>query len=825
MLTLGSSLELNAVLELNPVLALNGPTHQPGDRIVVSEATSPVVGPIGGVTRVGALKVEIETGAKVSGGAAPRLDIWSGTATDTIGVRTGAGSSVFNAGTIQAGSTVLPSGPAPGPDGIRPLADYSAMFDQPALDLGQPPLDAAASREAALARAIAAEETVGGAATAARDQLTVLQQRSDAAAAARPEPWIDPREVDLTGPSDPDNSWGGSGGSMTLIDSNVVGMIGIGSTDRTIAVDATDDSLIVNAGRISSDGDGIVAGSNNRILNVGTLVTGRDGINAQDGNTVVNSGAIAASGDGVYARDGNTIANTGRIDAGDRGIATGNDSLVVNSGSISANDTGIAGGDRTAVTNAGTVRSDGAGIALGGDGAVLNTGTIDADRAAISTEGSGVIDNRGSLSSGGLNAISGGPGSVVINAGAVIGGIDLSQDGVVVNDGGVTGRIGADIAVNAGEIGGTYSDTGTVLNSGTSTGSLDGAQVLNIGAVTSSEGGLNGAALVNEGRVDAGYWGIQIDGGGLARNTGNVSGGASGVLAFDSVGVGFVNSGRVTAGNASGGRAIDLSGSSGDNSVALLSGSELGGTVVGGTGQDTLILDGSGAEDADISGIERVAMIGDDWSLTGDIEAEEVLAAKGSLTLGGTVTGDAYVYDDATLTGDGAIIGQLVVAGTIAPGNGIGDLIVDGDAVVNPGGRLVIEVGGSAPGLFDTFTTTDDLFFDGILEFVFDAGANLDLDDMLFGVLGYDGLLVGPDSQIAWSGLPFGWYLAPTLGADALDIGFGYSYRLTVSVSRFDELAIPLRQVPAPASPLLIGFGLFGLQLVRRASHANSHAK
>jgi hypothetical protein len=209
-----------------------------------------------------------------------------------------------------------------------------------------------------------------------------------------------------------------------------------------------------------------------------------------------------------------------------------------------------------------------------------------------------------------------------------------------------------------------------------------------------------------------------------------------------------------------------------------------------------------------------MAMIGDDWALTGDIEAGEVLAANGNLTLGGTVNGEVYLYDDATLTGDGTISGQLVAAGTIAPGNGIGDLLVDGDAVVNSGARLVIEVDGSAAGLFDTFTTTDDLFFDGILEFVFDAEADLELDDMLFGVLGYDGLLVGPNSEIAWSGLPLGWFLAPTLGIDALDIGFGYSDRSGIGVSRNVNLAIQLQQVPAPASVLLLGFGLFGLQLV-----------
>jgi hypothetical protein len=114
MFTMGTVLEPSAVLELDTGAALNAPTHQPGDRIRVSEATSPVVGPVGGVTRVGDLTVEIEAGAKVTGGAAPGWNSWSGTVTDTIGVRTGAGSSLFNRGTIQAGSTAPALGASAG---------------------------------------------------------------------------------------------------------------------------------------------------------------------------------------------------------------------------------------------------------------------------------------------------------------------------------------------------------------------------------------------------------------------------------------------------------------------------------------------------------------------------------------------------------------------------------------------------------------------------------------------------------------------------------------------------------------------------------------
>lgn len=163
----------------------------------------------------------------------------------------------------------------------------------------------------------------------------------------------------------------------------------------------------------------------------------------------------------------------------------------------------------------------------------------------------------------------------------------------------------------------------------------------------------------------------------------------------DANGITFViNSGTIISKDA---LAIDLGG--GDDQLSLKTGSRIVGNVDGGAGSDSLILSGSGTEDANFLHFESLTVgypVSDNavehWSLSGNNTfATAANLYSGLLSVNGTITTPSVTVDGiAALGGNGRIIGDVSSSGRIAPGNSVGTLTVVG-AVTQNGGSIDAE--------------------------------------------------------------------------------------------------------------------------------------
>jgi hypothetical protein len=78
---------------------------------------------------------------------------------------------------------------------------------------------------------------------------------------------------------------------------------------------------------------------------------------------------------------------------------------------------------------------------------------------------------------------------------------------------------------------------------------------------------------------------------------------------------------------------------------------------------------------------------------------------------GGMLSGSGSI-----VTGSGPIPGQVENrGGTVAPGNGIGTLAIDGRFASGPAATMEFELGGTAPGQFDLISVIGDVGIDGKL--------------------------------------------------------------------------------------------------------------
>ncbi len=93
----------------------------------------------------------------------------------------------------------------------------------------------------------------------------------------------------------------------------------------------------------------------------------------------------------------------------------------------------------------------------------------------------------------------------------------------------------------------------------------------------------------------------------------------------------------------------------------------------------------------------------------GSGEFSDLQIDQGKLYVNSQVTSDVTVNADGTLGGAGTITGQLLVNGTLAPGNSIGTITVDGDATFSAGSTTQIEIndGGNTPGVHNDLIDVD----------------------------------------------------------------------------------------------------------------------
>ncbi|MGQ3040811.1 MAG: autotransporter-associated beta strand repeat-containing protein, partial [Brevundimonas sp.] len=404
-----------------------------------------------------------------------------------------------------------------------------------------------------------------------------------------------------------------SSGSLTLVNSAT------GSISGLYAVSAAADLNLANAGSISAsianfNNSAIYAGGQGRIANTGSILSATNAIYTQGRGDLTNSGLIRGGGAASTVRfvGANAIVNntaTGEINTTGTGVGVYLDGL------------------NASVTNAGLIRGGNA-VWLVGGGTVTNSGTL------TGSLGSGVVSAGGDVSNLAGGAINGSSNGVIFNAGI----------GSVTNAGSIIGTGANGVIFNAG---------GSLTNTGTISGALQGVRSL-AGLTLSSSGTITGTG------------GTAVESVGVFNDTltflaGSTTNGAilSGDGA-DTISLAGVVNGLVDAGD-------------GADSVSLFDSGSISGLIDGGAGVDAFILDGSATGSLNIGNVanfeSRTKTGVGSWTLTGVDSAAVDWAINGGVL---AVSGGQAINDGASV-GIGAA-GTLRLLGdeTIAGLNGVG---------------------------------------------------------------------------------------------------------------------------------------------------------
>ncbi len=382
------------------------------------------------------------------------------------------------------------------------------------------------------------------------------------------------------------------------------------------------------------------------------------------------------SGSTAHVATGVTVNNTGTlIGPGPTGMyASAQAWTLQNDGSITSTGLGGLAVNFTAggtINNAGLINSTTSNAILLNNGGTVNnlaTGTINANGIAIITQtATATISNAGTINApinvtggGGVTNLTGATISATKNndvAVTVRGGTGRT----IINDGTISSTLGS--FATGVEIG-TGGGTGSVTNQ--SNGSIFGAYN---GAYAGTSVVLN---LTNNGQIrsNAGS-AIEMNGGGTITNTGTIANSGSsgsaanwnGILVRNTFAAEIINSGTISGAT----NAITFAANAGvpagaPHTLRLRTGSVLNGNVVGGTGTDNLILEGTGTENiAKFSNFETLTMNGVDWTLTGNGTFSTTTTVQaGTLRVSGQLTSPAVgVQSGGTLTGNGTVVGNV----------------------------------------------------------------------------------------------------------------------------------------------------------------------
>jgi fibronectin-binding autotransporter adhesin len=402
--------------------------------------------------------------------------------------------------------------------------------------------------------------------------------------------------------------------------------------------------------------------------------------------TLTNQGTIGPgnSGDGVKFKAGGSVINMGAIDGGNLG-----------------NGIWVEGAPGTVDNRAGaTIHGTNGGVVfkIGGPaGTVTNAGTITAESlgAAVSLGGGGIFTNLAGgvvQSHGGSNAVSIilGTSRTVINSGLIKSNDSGFATGVAIQNGVLTNNAG-------GQILGAYNGVWANGSSATS---------------------ITNAGLIEASKAQGGGSAIEVDGGGTVVNSGTIRSLTSNGATTDA-GISFTGAGTITnsgtIASATGGLAIRFKGSATHN-LTLDTGSILGGNVQGGTGTDSLTLQGTSTESvAKFLSFENLSMQGSDWTLTGNgTFATATTVQAGILRVNGQLTSPSVaVASGGTLTGAGTIVGAVTVAdgGTLSGRNG--QTLTMSSLALDRGSIVAAALG--APGTTGLFNITGNLTLAGTL--------------------------------------------------------------------------------------------------------------
>jgi len=510
-----------------------------------------------------------------------------------------------------------------------------------------------------------------------------------------------------------------------------------GGTSVTAGVlKASSEANLGNAtGALTLDGGTFRFGAGFTMNRLVTLGPG-NGVFDTNGQSATVAGAVSGAGSltktgagtlilsGVNSYAGGTLVNAGTLQA----------AADANLGNVSGGVTLDAGTLRYGVGFA-SARS----VTLGGGGGTVDTNGFDATLSGI-VGGAGRLAKigAGTLTLSGTNSYQGG---TLVTGGAVAAGADANLGNVsggLTLDGGTlryaagfaTGR-----AVTLGAANGTFDTNGF---SGSLNGVVSGAgRLTKIGAGTLTLSGTNtyqGGTLVSGGALQvsadanlgAAAGGLTLDGGALRYGAGFSSARAVGLGAgggtFDTNGFNAALSGIVSGGGLltkTGTGTLILSGANTWTGGARVNAGVLQGSSSSLRGDiadfASVIFDQatdgtyagvlSGAGTFGKQGAGMLILTGNSGGFTG---ASTVSA--GTLRVDGALGGPITVGAGARLQGVGAV-GPATVAGTIAPGDSIGTLTVNGNYVQQAGSTFEAEIDPSGAG--DKLTVTGSATLQG----------------------------------------------------------------------------------------------------------------
>jgi outer membrane autotransporter protein len=545
----------------------------------------------------------------------------------------------------------------------------------------------------------------------------------------------------------------------------------------------------------------------------GNAVTLSGSIGGPGALTKIGAGTLTLAGNGDYL--GGTNINGGTLALATAG-ALGGGTLSFNGGTLQINSSMTLSPPTTLNAGGGTIDTKGNGLflasAISGAGGLTKNGAGVLDLAAANTYTGGTTVNAGTLLLDSVGGSLAPTGALTVNGGT----FDMSQinggtPGSSMTVGALSGA-GGIISLGTNTLITNSSANTTLATQITGTGGLtkQGSGILTLtgsntysGATTISGGLINFASLGNFGTGT-----IILNGGGVQWATGNtVDISSSRRLVLGPAGATFdTNGNNITFATPLGGTAAITKAGNGILTFAANNNYSGGTTVTGGLinftsagnfGSGMITLNGGGLQwaagsTADIS--SKLAPLGagggsfdtngntitfatgltgsgglakqglGTLNLTGNSTytgGTAVLA--GTLAINGSVAGNVAVGSAGTLGGNGTIAGSVINTGTLAPGNSIGLLTVNGSYTQMAGSTYQVEVNNTGQG--DRINVGGAAAIQGgTVQVLAAAGsyANSTTYTILRANGGVAGTYAGVSSNFA--------FLTPTLSYDANDV-------------------------------------------------------
>ena len=423
--------------------------------------------------------------------------------------------------------------------------------------------------------------------------------------------------------------------------------------------------------------DMVIAGTQGVSASHAVATSGQLVINVRDINAITTSGSALSltsnriSGLAAINIGGGSITSTGGGSAVSVGTTNGTDAHVALSGGTVRN-TGSGGGILARV----------GGIPSTGSASVeITGGAVEAAGAAVTAQIFGTVNNPSMASvvmsggsvlgqTGGLLATTTGKGNAQIQmSGGTVAAPGANADGIF-----TSARVGT-YAVDV--TGGTVTG-GSAFGAAIHTSAAAGG-IVNIGAGAVINGGASGVAFRDG---DADRNGIDEIGGNVAFTSAGILNGA--ILLGGGTDTLTVTGGAIN-GNITGDGADALNFNLGANSFTH-------GAAYAISGMDAIVVNsGTARLDGTVAG-NSLNVKGGTLVLGGSATIAGMTSVEGgALVVNGTLAGNVNVLAAGRLQGSGTV-GSTAVAGTIAPGNSIGTLSINGNFTQSAGSTYQVEV-------------------------------------------------------------------------------------------------------------------------------------